>query len=62
MSMRAVIALSMLGFLSSQSGRDGISPNGGRERFGKIARFASFDFYLGSAFPRGCRTAFTETS
>ncbi|MBB6224678.1 MULTISPECIES: hypothetical protein [Rhizobium] len=46
MSMRAVIALSILGFLPSQSGRDGISPNGGKERLGKIARLAGFGFYL----------------
>ncbi|NYJ12051.1 hypothetical protein GGI64_003109 [Rhizobium leguminosarum] len=46
MSMRAVIALSILGFSPSQSGRGAISPNGCKERLGKIARLAGFGFYL----------------
>ncbi|MBB3648101.1 hypothetical protein FHX14_004326 [Rhizobium sp. BK619] len=60
MSLRAVIALSMLGFLPSQSGRGAISPNGGKERLGKIAGFAGFDFICSQLSQQAVAWLFTE--
>ena len=60
--MRAMIALSMLGFSPSQSGRDGILPNGCKERLSRTVKFADSDFCRLSAFPSGGRPALTKTS
>ncbi|AHG47979.1 hypothetical protein RLEG12_26655 [Rhizobium leguminosarum bv. trifolii CB782] len=49
--MRATIALRMLDFSPSQTGGDEISPSVGKERRGKMAKFAGLQFLSALSFP-----------